>query len=306
MGTCSASGSGRAEAVALSKHLNVRSIMSRFAVATLGLTLAAIGCDQKGASKPAPITRASSSTSVSTTGAKRPGATAAKPPQAIVRPASSAGVGASKVTWLKVGLGYQPVAILELRGSATPKLTVVTPGSEADRLKKTLPELASAKGIAIDFHDVTPAGKRGDLMTKLVKPGDDDYSEALTSRLKDKKFDVDQVLPLEQPSPSSPIKKLSFVRSGKPFGSIDFSGKKPTVVYAKDRTSDVMGLESTWRYLQQHPKLHVSYVETTARGPRLVSKTAAPGDPNYGDVLRIWLFAEKDYKKRYGYEVTVE
>ena len=210
------------------------------------------------------------------------------------------------MTWLKVANGYEPVGIIELRAAKPGKLTLVDSGTKAEELKALWKTLGDPQGITEKMHARPKSGRgRGPLVSRVFRPGDRDYLAVLEVKLEDKRFNVDKVRALEQPSPTSSIVTLDISRSGKRIGTLSFDGPKPTLK-GVSKSADGMHLESDWRTIQRKPSLKVWFQRNNAKGePQLVSRRAKPGDPTYGNVVRIWLFSERQYDARRAYAIKI-
>lgn len=222
-------------------------------------------------------------------------------------PTPPATPAAGDVTWLRVASGYRPVATIEFRGAAPGKLDLVSSGDEATKLKKLWPSLSKPGGVIAEMHLPPKDGKgRGSLGARVLKPGDKGYISYIEVELEDEDFNSAKVLELEVPSPTKPIQALTYHRSGKKLGTLTF-GPKPALALESPKSADVMFLESDWDYIQKQPSLEVWHVGKDPSGaPKLVHLKAKPGDPAYGDVVRIWLFSVRQYDKQRAYRVDIE
>ncbi len=215
------------------------------------------------------------------------------------QPGVAQGSGVRSARWLKVASGYEPVAIIAFRDGKPGKVKMIDTGDSAAKLTKLWPDLSKPEGLTEKMHVAPPSGKdRGPLSSVLFKPDHKDYLSVIEVKLEERGFSVAAVRTLEDPDPGKPITKLTITKEAKPIGTLEFSSPKPKMTLAAgDKSAAMMGLESDWRYLEKRSgPLRVWYSKTNAEGDiALVSKSAKPGDPEYGNVVRIWLHLERWY-----------
>jgi hypothetical protein len=270
-------------------------VIVKFGILLMFGTLGLVGCNEK---PTAPTAAPSVSVALAA-----PSAAPARSTSRLVTPPDDK---ASADTWLVVSKGAVELGTIELRSGNPPKLALVAESADGTELKKKLAAVGGPNGIGLDMHLPPPSGKgRGPYGTQIVKYDDPLYRHALKEEL-EPEYSVREVKRLFDGMPPEKIKKLTAARSGQKMGSIDFSSNPPKLTLATPETGDVMGLRNNFDRIKEMAEVRVRFHYEKDGKETLVDQKAKPGDPSYAQTVALWLIIERDYRKRYAYEVEYE
>ena len=200
------------------------------------------------------------------------------------------------VLWFSVRYGLEEIGLVEIRRGKPPTLTAPGTDEPTTRLKTEFATIASPGGIAVKMHLPPEEGEgRGALGSVMFKPGEPGYASAVERKLEDAKFGVVRVKPYTEKPPPLSIVALQIFRSGEKVGTLNFGRGEPKLTIETPK-ADGLGLRSDWDHMSKRDELLVRYVSGKGPSATLVTKRAKKGDPEYRNVVRLFLEVEEPYE----------
>jgi hypothetical protein len=228
------------------------------------LVLLCVGCRNE-PEPPAPLAAADVTAPASAPVAAAPIEPAAKPPAPA--PAS---------VWLTISRGGVELAILELTPGRPSALTLAKKDAPSRELKKKWDKLDRAGTSAPD---------------------------TVRQALEAAEYYVEEVPRLDGPVLVHELRKLNVVRNGEPVGSLDFSTDPPTLSI-ETTTSDGSLLKSHWDAIATREQLEVRFHQARDGVEKFFTLAAKPGEPNYPNLVRLYLMLRHQYDEEHGYALS--
>jgi hypothetical protein len=220
---------------------------------------------------------------------------------------TAGGAQAQATRWLRVDEGVTPVAVIEVPAGAPATLAWSATGPAADQVKALWPELGQPDGFHEKMHLRGEGGERGPLASVHFPPDHPEYFDVVRSKAGGTGLNVEEIVALGAPVVSGRVRSLSVSHDGDRVGRIDFGGPSPKLELAGGGESSPKTILST--YMDQLSRMESLRVWYTTGGvaPTLVSREARPGDPAFGDVVRVWLISSQTMRGPYfDVEATTE